>query len=102
MGTSTPATRQSADASIARFAGSPVTVVMPSRSHVGWASRYARQTASSMSEPMSVSSRIFSVTPTSCPNRLARPGPARHTRRVMYAATRFLRPRVTGGRPRLR
>src|SRR5688500_13323745 len=43
----------------ARATASPVTVVMPSRSQAGCASRYARQTASSMSEPMSVSRSSF-------------------------------------------
>ena len=38
---------------------SPLTVVMPSNSHAGCANRYARQTASSMSVPMSVSKSTF-------------------------------------------
>jgi hypothetical protein len=45
---------------LARRTGSPDTVVTPIKRHLGCMSRYARHTASSMSEPISVSSNIFS------------------------------------------
>jgi len=61
MWMSFPAVLHIALASFARSTGCPETVVIPRSSARGCASRYASATASSMSDPISVSNRILTV-----------------------------------------